>query len=100
MLPQLTMLIGLLKRAPQGTGLPQPDAEALDEVQEALSEVVDDPRWQAAVVALAGADPSKPESIVPALVNVHLRLESLTTPLLDLHDEVKRLISEYPQIDE
>ncbi len=94
MIEPLLQLIELLGRNPEGQ-LPRPDATLLADVRDALAGLPDPP-----LGGLSSADPTLPESIVPALVQVHLYLEELTSPLLDLHGEVKRLLIEYPQIEE
>lgn len=62
--------------------------------------------WQAdgtlrgELATLAQTSPDDSEAVVRILIRIHLLLDALNTPLLDLHEEVKRLIAESPQIEE
>lgn len=101
MLDSLCQLAQLLRRVPQRSDLPHPDHDLLNDVVEGLQDA-----WQAEgqlrseLGALAQTSPDDSEAVVRILIRIHLLLDALNTPLLDLHEEVKRLIAESPQIEE
>lgn len=96
MLDALCQLARLLQQLPH-----QPDQELLNDVVEGLQDAWQArDRLQAELAALAQVDPNDAASVVPILVRLHLLLDGLNTPLLDLHDELKRQITEYPQLEE
>ncbi|GMU53860.1 MAG: hypothetical protein AMXMBFR33_30060 [Candidatus Xenobia bacterium] len=96
MLDQLCQLAQSLQKLPH-----EPDQELLNDVVEGLRDAwLTQAKVQLELAALASADVNDATSVVPILVRLHLLLDGLNTPLLDLHDELKRLIAAYPQLEE
>ncbi len=101
MLEQLFKLAQLLGRETRGGKFPQPDIQTLEDILDDLEDIHDDGALlERQVKRLEEADPNDPQQVVPALIALHLRMDELTSVLDDLHAELKRLIADYPQLEE